>query len=349
MTTLDAAACNAVDSTGQFAETLGLADHLRDALWRVDSAKIAPVDAQGGLIVAGMGGSSVGGRLASGALGPRLRRPLALAMGYDIPAWIGAETLVLCSSYSGSTEETLATYDAAKAAGAPRIVATTGGPLAERARADGVPVVPLPGGFQPRAAVGYSLVTALEAAALCGAAPSLRDEVEGAAALLSELAPEWGPDGDEEGEAKRIARALHGTIPVITGAGLTASVAYRWKCQINENAEIPAFASKLPEHDHNEIVGWGGADQRLGAIFLDDPEGDERAARRIEVTAELAQAGAAVVERVTARGDTRLERLVSLVLLGDLVSLYLAVLRGVDPVHVRAIDTLKVRLAAARA
>ena len=125
-----------------------------------------------------MGGSSVGGRLAAGALGPRLRRPLALAMGYDIPSWIGSETLVLCSSYSGSTEETLATYDAAKAAGAPRIVATTGGPLAERARADGVPVVPLPGGFQPRAAVGYSLVTALEAAALCGAAPSLRDEVE---------------------------------------------------------------------------------------------------------------------------------------------------------------------------
>ena len=349
MSALDAAACRAVDSTGQFGETLDLAEHLRDALWRVDSADIAPIDAQGGLIVAGMGGSSVGGRLAAGALGPRLRRPLALAMGYDIPAWIGEETLVLCSSYSGSTEETLATYDAAKAAGAPRIVATTGGPLAERAREDGVPVVPLPGGFQPRAAVGYSLVTALEAAALCGAAPSLRDEVEAAARLAGALARDWGPDGDEDNEAKRLARALHGTIPVITGAGLTASVAYRWKCQVNENAEIPAFASKLPEHDHNEVVGWGGADRRLGAIFLEDPEGDERAARRIEVTAELAAEGAAVVERVTARGDTRLERLVSLVLLGDLVSLYLAVLHGIDPVHVRAIDTLKERLAAARA
>ena len=172
MGTLDAAACTAVDSTGQFAETLDLGIHLEDALWRVDSAAIAPLDAHGGVIVAGMGGSSVGGRLASGALGPRLRRPLALAMGYDIPSWIGAETLVLCSSYSGSTEETVATYDAAKAAGAPRLVATTGGPLAERARADGVPVIPLPGGFQPRAAVGYSLVTALEAAALCGAAPA---------------------------------------------------------------------------------------------------------------------------------------------------------------------------------
>jgi glucose/mannose-6-phosphate isomerase len=345
---LDAAACSAIDSTGQFAESLDLAAHLRDALWRVDSANLAPVDAHGGLVVAGMGGSSVGGRLAAGALGPRLRRPLALAMGYDIPPWIGEETLVLCSSYSGSTEETVATYDAARAAGAPRIVATTGGQLAERAREDGVPVVPLPGGFQPRAAVGYSLVTALEAAALCGAAPSLRDEIEGAAALASELAREWSPDGDEDNDAKRIARALQGSIPVITGAGLTASVAYRWKTQINENAELPAFAGKLPEHDHNEIVGWSGADGRLGAVFLEDPFGDARAARRIDVTSEIAASGAAVVERVTARGETRLERLVSLVLLGDLVSLYLAVLRGVDPVHVSAIDTLKERLAAVR-
>src|SRR5215204_7694456 len=349
MTPLDAAACGAVDSTGQFGETLGLAEHLRDALWRVDSADIAPVDAQGGLIVAGMGGSSVGGRLAAGALGPQLRRPLALAMGYDIPAWIGGETLVLCSSYSGTTEETLATYDAAREAGAPRIVATTGGPLAERARADDVPVVPFPGGFQPRAAVGYSLVTALEAAALCGAGPSLRGEVEAAAALAAELAHEWGPEGAEDGDAKRLARALHGTFPVITGAGLTASVAYRWKTQINENAEIPAFASKLPEHDHNELVGWAGAERRLGAVFLEDPAGDERAARRIEVTAELAAEGAAVVARVSARGETRLERLVSLVLLGDLVSLYMAVLRGVDPVSVRAIEVLKERLSAARA
>ncbi len=348
MVTLDADACSAVDSTGQFAETLDLGIHLEDALWRVDSAAIAPLDAHGGLIVAGMGGSSVGGRLASGALGPRLRRPLALAMGYDIPAWIGAETLVLCSSYSGSTEETLATYDAAKAAGAPRLVATTGGPLAERARADGVPVIPLPGGFQPRAAVGYSLVTALEAAALCGAAPSIRVEIEAASRLARTLAAEWGPASAEDSDAKRIARALDGTIPVITGAGLTASVAYRWKCQINENAELPAFAGKLPEHDHNEVVGWAGADRRLGAIFLEDPAGDERAVRRMAVTAEIAGDGAAVVERVAAREGSRLERLVSLVLLGDLVSLYLAVLRGVDPVHVRAIDLLKERLAAAR-
>jgi glucose/mannose-6-phosphate isomerase len=347
MAALDAAAVRAVDTTGQMGEALDLATHLRDALWRVDSAALAPADAPAGLIVAGMGGSAVGGRLAAGVLGPRLTRPLHLAMGYDVPAWTGPDTLVLCSSYSGETEETLAAYDAAKAAGAPRIVATTGGSLAARARGDRVPVVPLPGGFQPRAAVGYALVTALEASAVCGAAPGIRDEVEASAALAERLAAEWGPDGPEDGDAKRIARALHGAIPIVVGAELTAPIAYRWKTQLNENAEVPAFAGELPEHDHNEVVGWAAAERRLAAVFLQDPHEDPRIARRVEVTAELAQSGAAAVERVTAQGETRMERLVSLVLLGDLVSLYLAVLRGVDPVHVAAIDTLKAKLAAA--
>ncbi|MGH2948266.1 MAG: bifunctional phosphoglucose/phosphomannose isomerase, partial [Solirubrobacteraceae bacterium] len=170
MSALDAAAVAAVDSTGQAAEIVDLAVHLRDALWRVDSAAIARVDAAGGLIVAGMGGSAVGGRLALGALGPRLRRPLTVTDGYALPGWAGPDTLVLCSSYSGDTEETLAVYDDAGGRGAPRLVATSGGALADRARRDDVPVIPLPGGFQPRAAVGYSLVSALEAAALCGAA-----------------------------------------------------------------------------------------------------------------------------------------------------------------------------------
>ena len=312
----------------------------------MDSAAIAPVDAHGGLIVAGMGGSSVGGRLAAGALGPRLRRPLALAMGYDIPPWIGRETLVLCSSYSGSTEETLATYDAAKAAGAPRIVCHDRRRAGRRARADGVPVIPLPGGFQPRAAVGYALVTALEAAALCGAAPSLRGEVEarrragggaGARVGARRRRRTARPSGSR---ARWTARS-----PWSPGGGLTASVAYRWKCQINENAETPAFASKLPEHDHNEIVGWAGAERRLSARVPRGPGGATSAwCAASRSTAELAAEGAAVVERVSARGETRLERLVSLVLLGDLVSLYLAVLRGVDPVHVRVIDALKERL-----
>jgi len=345
---LDRAAVAAVDSTRQVDDILALPVHLRDALWRVDSAGIAPVDAPGGLVVAGMGGSAVGGRLAAGALGARLRRPLVVADGYALPGWAGPGTLVLCSSYSGSTEETLSAYDDAVARGAPRLAATTGGALAERARRDRVPVIPLPGGFEPRAAVGYSLVAALEAAALCGAAPSLRAEIDAAAALAERLAPEWGPDGPEDGEAKALARRLHGTVPVVAGAELAAPAAYRWKCQINENAGLPAFASVLPELDHNEVVGWPAAGDlgRFSAVFLEDPGAHPRNALRVDLTAEQAAAGAVVVERVAARGETPTERLVSLVLLGDLVSLYLAVLRGEDPAAIPPIEALKAALAA---
>jgi glucose/mannose-6-phosphate isomerase len=210
-----------------------------------------------------------------------------------------------------------------------------------------VPVIPVPGGFQPRAAVGYALVSALEAAALAGAAPSLPAEVEAAAALAEALAAEWGPDGPEDGEAKAIARALDGTVPVIGGAELAAAAAYRWKCQINENASLPAFASALPEAGHNEIVGWGAAGElgRFGVVLLDDPGAHPRNRLRTELTAEIDAAGAEVVLQASARGESRLERLVSLVLLGDLVSLYLAVLRGVDPVEIEPIDRLKSELA----
>jgi glucose/mannose-6-phosphate isomerase len=294
-----------------------------------------------------MGGSGVGGLLATGALADRLRRPMDVAQGYALPAWVGSDALVLVSSYSGSTEEALSCYDDAARRGVRRIVATTGGALAERARADGVAVIPLPGGFQPRAAVGYATTVALEVAALCGAAPYLRDEVEAAATLLEELAVEWGPDGDEEGEAKALARRLAGTTPVTVGTELTAPVAYRWKCQFNENAKLPAFASRLPEADHNEICGWEAADGQLSAIFLSAPGVHPRNADRVALTGRLIADTGARVEHVEARGETPLEQLFSLVLLGDLVSLYAAVLRGVDPVDIAMIDRLKQELAPA--
>ena len=261
---------------------------------------------------------------------------MVVADGYALPGWAGPETLVLCSSYSGATEETLSAYDEAVERGAPRLVVSTGGPLVERARRDGVPVIPIPGGFQPRAAIGYSLVSALEAAALAGAAPSVRDEIEAAADLAEALAAEWGPDGD--GEAKDIARALHGTVPVIAGAELAAAAAYRWKCQFNENAELPAFCSVLPEADHNEVVGWAAARElaRFSYVSLEDAETHPRNALRAELTAEFAAAGADPVLRLRSRGESRVERLVSLVLLGDLVSIYAAVLRGADPVDIPA-------------
>jgi glucose/mannose-6-phosphate isomerase len=343
---LSPAAVAAVDSTAQAVDLLSLGGHLRDALARVDAAGLRPLDAPGALVVAGMGGSAVGARLAVGVLADRLRRPVVVADGYDLPSWIGRDAMVLCSSYSGTTEETLTCYEQARRRGAPLLAASSGGALTERAIAEGVPVIPLPSGLQPRAAVGYSLICALEAAALAGAGPSLRAEVEPAATLVDALAADWGPGGPESGLAKALARRLAGSVPVITGAGLTAPIAYRWKCQCNENAKVPAFSSVLPEADHNEICGWRAAGElgAFSAVFLEDRDHTPEIARRFELTARLTSAGARTVERVAGHGSGRLQRLLSLVLLGDLVSLYLAVLRGADPVEIRAIAELKTAL-----
>jgi glucose/mannose-6-phosphate isomerase len=347
-TALDAATVAAVDSQSQIADVTALPEQLRDAAWKVENAPVEPFDAPGGLIVAGMGGSAIGAALARAALGDRMSRPIGLARSYELPAWATPDTAVLCCSYSGDTEETLACYEAAGALGAPRIVATTGGQLAELAHQDGVPVIPMAGGYQPRAAVAYTTVAALEVAALCGAGPSVRSEIDVAAAHAEELVAEWGPDAADDCLAKELAHSLHETVPLIAGSDLTSAVAYRWKTQLNENAKIHAFAHELPELDHNEIVGWTHPQEgvRFSAVFLDDCDLHPRARQRIELTRELVEPQAAATHVVQTRGESRTERAISLVLLGDLVSIYLAVLRGIDPTPVAVIEDLKARLAA---
>ena len=239
-----------------------------------------------------LGGRRRGSR--SARSGARLRRPLVVADGYALPGWAGPSTLVLCSSYSGDTEETLSAYDDAVARGAPRLVATTGGALAERARRDGVPVIPLPGGFQPRAAVGYSLVSRAGGGALCGAAPSLRDEIEAAAALAEALAAEWGPDGAEDGEAKALARALHGTVPVIAGAELAA--AGRVPLEVPVQRERRAAGVRLGaaggRPQRGRRLGRGARARPVLVVSLEDPSAHPRNVLRAELTAELAGAGA---------------------------------------------------------
>ncbi|MFN2617870.1 MAG: bifunctional phosphoglucose/phosphomannose isomerase [Thermoleophilaceae bacterium] len=340
---LSRAAIEAADPGGMLGDVLAQPLQLGDALWRVESAAIPRIDLPGGLVVCGMGGSAIGGDLAAAAIGDRATRPLRTVRGYALESWATGDALVLCASYSGETEETLACFEAAGAAGAPRVALTTGGRLAEAARAEDVPVIGVPSGMQPRAAVLYMTLAALECAATCGAAPALHTEIDAAGPQLTELAAEWGPDSPPESEAKRLALSLRGSVPVVYGAGPTTAPARRWKTQLNENAKLPAFFAALPEADHNEICAWerGRALAPLSAVFLDDPDHHPRIRRGVELTAEEAAASGAEVARVAGRGETLVERVLSLVLLGDLVSVYMAVLDGVDPTPVRAIERFK--------
>jgi glucose/mannose-6-phosphate isomerase len=336
---LSRAAIGAADPEDMLGVVCEQPDQLEDALVRVDAARLGRLDAPAGLAICGMGGSAIGGDLAAAAIGRRAARPVLVVRDYAPPPWVGEGWLVLCSSYSGGTEETVAAFEAAGRAGARRVVLTTGGALAEAARAGGVPVIAVPGGMQPRAAVVYTLVGALACAAACGAAPSLREEVEAAARLAGELVEEWGADAAAGSLAKDLASALAGTVPIVHGSDATAPVAARWKSQVNENAKRHAFLSTLPEAAHNEICAWGG--DAFSAVFLEDRDQHPRVRRRIELIAGVAEAAGAPVQRVEGRGETRLERIVSLVLLGDLVSVYLAALAGVDPTPVEAIERLK--------
>jgi glucose/mannose-6-phosphate isomerase len=317
-------------------DVLAIPDHLRDALWRVDSARLEAGDCAG-LLVCGMGGSAIGGDLAVAAFGERLVRPMATVRGYALPSWAGDRWAVLCSSYSGETEETLACFEQAEGAGARIVVASIGGALVERARRAGTPVVGLPGILQPRAAVAYMLVVAAEVAAATGVGPSLRAEIEAAAGALEDRR-----DGLRS-RAEELAGALEGTLPIVYGAELTAPVARRWKTQLNENAKAAAFFGALPEADHNEICGWRGvpAEARLTVLMLEDADQRDRLRRRFRLTAkEIEEAGHDVLV-VESDAGSRLERMLELVMLGDLVSLRLAEARGVDPLAIEAIERLK--------
>jgi glucose/mannose-6-phosphate isomerase len=317
-------------------DVLAIPDHLNDALWRVESARLEPFETAG-LAVCGMGGSAIGADLAAAALGNRLTGRLLTVRGYELPGWLTSDWTILCSSYSGDTEETLACFAAAEALGARRLVASTGGELVADARRNEVPVIGLPGILPaPRTAVAYMLVTAAEIAALAGIAPGLRTEIDAAAAFLSDRSD------DLRARAAEVADWICEAIPVIYGADLTSPVARRWKTQINENAKLPAFHSELPEADHNEICGW--RDDSFAAILLEDSDQHPRERRRFELTGKaIAEAGAEVVW-IETEGETRVARLLWSTMLGDLVSLELAEARGVDPLPVEAIEGFKASL-----
>lgn len=343
---LDRGALARTDPTDQITDVLALPELLRDALWKVESAGLKPHESAGGMVFAGMGATGTAGLLARAALGDQASRPILPARAYGLPPWTTPDTTVLCASVSGDTEETLACYEAAGALSATRVVVTGGGRLATQARRDGVPVVPIAGGLAPANAAAYVIVAALEVAAQCGAGARMTSELDVAAEHLEELVVAWGPDAPEDSAAKALARALHFSVPVFAGAGLTVPLAMRFKQQLNRVAQQPAFAAELPDADHAELAGWPGADTlgRFSAVFLDDADTHPRVQARLTLSKELIAPHVVGTHVVTTRGQTAVERVLSLVLFADLVAHYMAALRGVDPAGPTAMETLKADL-----
>lgn len=337
----------ACDPSGLLGVALALPKQIREgwALGRSASLPKLP-KAAAHLIVCGMGGSAIGGDLLAGYLAPTCPIPIIVVRGYEVPAFVGPRSLVITASYSGSTEETLAAANQARRAGATMLAITSGGELA-RAAKDACVIVP--GGLAPRAALGHLMLPALAALERWKLAGPSGGEVEEAAAVLQEIATECGPEVPAmRNPAKHLAEELAGRVPAVYAAspGLEAA-ARRWKCQFNENSKTLATWNAFPELNHNETVGWGapaGLASHFAVVLLRDGTEPPRQALRLRLTADLALGPAAGVHDVPARGNGRLARLLSLVMMGDLVSIYLAYLRGVDPMPVEIIDAIKERL-----
>lgn len=302
------------------------------------------------LLVIGMGGSAIGGDLLRSYLSSHLKMPLFVNRNYELPIFAGPGTLAFVVSYSGNTEETQCAFQSALKAGCTVVLVTSGGRLATEFIRYNLPLILVPPGLPPRAALGYLFFPQLGLLEEAGLVPSQQEAIQETEGLLSRLSQAYGPQSlVSDNLAKQLALKLLGKVPLICGVqDHSEAVALRWKGQLNENSKAFAVCNLFPEINHNEIVDWeasGGFLDEMAFIFLRDRDDLPRISKRMEITIELVEQHRARVIQVFSEGESWLARLFSLIYLGDFVSYYLALLKGVDPTPVVSVDYLKRELA----
>ena len=297
------------------------------------------------IVLTGMGGSAVGGDLLSLALRKHMTIPFFVSRNYTLPNWVNKKTLVICSSYSGNTEESIAAFDQAHDKGAQIIGITTGGSLMERMHDLKMDVLAVPTGLQPRAALALSFVPILyllNKVNLVGS--DTINELNCAVDLISLKRDQYGEE-IVRNPTYQLAQKIYKTLPIIYGENEATSIlAVRWKNQLSENAKMLAFHNELPEMNHNEIVGWENNSElinQLSVIWLTDEGDHPQTASRQEVTREIIGDLARNQEVVSVEGGSKVERLIHMIHFGDWVSFWCAILHGTDPTPVIKIDKLK--------
>lgn len=336
-----------LDAGGMLDLTMDYARQFRDG-WALVQAfephRTARVDDV--LVLGTGGGSAASANLLRSYLYGRSKVPILLNQGYNLPGWADGNTLVLAVTHSGDTEETVSAYQQAQARGCPTVCLTAGGRLAELAEQQNVPVIKVPGELMPRAAIGYIFLPLLGILAKLGLAPDPTAELNESLALFEALAQEWGPEVPTGNNlAKQAASALRGHIPVVYGTlDHMDGVAWRWKNQFGENSKHMAFWNAIPNLHHDEAVGWD-MDRRilqgLAVVLFRDRGDSEKITRRLDVTKSMLQERLGRVLEVHSRGQGLMARMFSLVMLGDFVTIYLAILSGVDPTPVEIIRHFK--------
>jgi glucose/mannose-6-phosphate isomerase len=339
-----------IDVDHMIDKVLGLPEQMEEA-WELAKPFAADAVQSGAqVVICGMGGSAVGGQLLRDLISTESNVTVHVNRGYSLPAFTDENTSIICVSYSGNTEEVLGCFRDALDRRAPLCAITSGGTLAGEAGAAGIPTLIIPGGMPPRAALGYLFAPLLRIAVESGYCPISDDEFKSVMRKTRKLLDRGSLDADlAENTPMQLAKRLYGKIPLVySGNGLLVGAAYRLKCQFNENSKSMAFAGIFPELGHNEIMGWDSPEKILSEIFLimlTDMDDHPKVRRRMEVTYSMLEplaAGAIKLNSVGGKGFSgRLARLLSIVTLGDLASVYLAVESGCDPTPIEKIEQIK--------
>ena len=301
-----------------------------------------------GLVVTGMGGSALAAMLAKVWLKNDLTVPFEIIRGYDLPAWIGKNTLVIASSYSGNTEETLSALEQAEHCEAQLGIIASGGKLIDVATAYNIANVNLPSGLQPRMAVIYNLRALVALLENFGVVKDKLQEIESLTGWLGRESAQWGSDIPmQDNLAKQLAEDAVGKTPVFYGGALTAPVAYKWKISWNENAKNVAFWNEYPEFNHNEFMGWTSHPIEKPFAVFDLTSNLEHAQtqKRFKISDKLLSGKRPKAIEVPLAGDSLIAQMLWGSILADFVSIYVAILNGVDPTPVDLIEKLKHELA----
>jgi glucose/mannose-6-phosphate isomerase len=347
----DVAGLRKIDSAGALIETDRYAEQFREGQALIEQFQEAAGPRPDVVMILGTGGgSAAAANLVRATVGRRCQMPIELNQGYEVPAWVGPKTLVIAVSHSGMTEEIVSAYEQALARGSNSIVLTSGGTLREIAEAHSAPVIRIPADKMPRIVLGYLVVPLLGLLEKLGLIIPDRVEYEELLEVLGQGSARYGVDvAVSHNPAKRLAMALESRTPVVYGLNpLTDAAADRWKRQFGENAKVMAFANSFPNAHHDEAVGWDQEREvleRFSFVILSDDDADPRLLRRVAATREILKERGGAIEILEATGRGRMARLFSLVHLGDYVTLYLALRRGIDPTPVTIIDHFKSVLA----
>jgi glucose/mannose-6-phosphate isomerase len=342
-----------LDPSGMLTVVENFPDQCRHA-WKLAGGTRLPAERKiiENILVAGMGGSAIAGDLLRCYLRSVLDKPIFVNREYTLPRWVGRQTMVIASSYSGNTEETLSAYAEACRRNAKILAITTGGKLGDNAAKADQAVLKIPGGLQPRAALGYSFIPLLRLFSTSKWIPSQNQSISGLFDVLDKVRDQCSRDKPvAKNPAKKIAGQLHGTYPIIYSASDPYdAVVTRWRGQLAENAKLLSSGHVLPEMNHNEIVGWEhdpGVWKKMHIVMLRDEEQEhERTALRFKTMQQLIRSKTGSITTIKARGDRLLARMFSLIYLGDFVSVYLARMNRVDPMPVEPIQKLKKVLSA---